>query len=916
MGEADEGPRGILLAPSRSQLKMTEPQDRPSPAAVLVLLFLGVGVFVLPQVFRQAGFLDFVDGSLRSGDVWATPGIGPLAALSFALDHELAAGTEVAGVMHLHSALLHVLAAIALLVLLVRRGLPSHRALAGAALFLVHPAMLETAVVIAFRPAILAALFAILAADFALRRMRGGGRWAGLAAFLLASAAVLSSPFAVVTPVFAWFLGVRAVPGRWALTALTAGASVGFCVTAVVAGGWPFTQFDPTSALDPLFALAWPRTGAMVLDSVLDSVFGAVVGSGPVAATLAFATLVVLLIFAARLRRAWPGIAAGAGILALGCVVAGATPRLAPDLGGGLAVIGLAVLFASMPLPRRVTVIAAAAAVLVGGSLDITLAARYQNSGTLLAGLTEQSHQAATLYAKGLAASPLDAQRRLARGHLERVVANSTDDAQRMVALELLVDVASRLGDAIAASQSAESLCVLGERLGVPAERMVALYLRAAECFSVENSRQKVDEYFGKARNLAPTHAAVVAADAEQLYVAFVHAVRRETGNPDVNVTPGWARDTDPRLVPIEAKIREAIDKDPDCYRALILRGRIAEATGAVLSAVPLYERAIEAGPKRAEARILLAKLYVTNDLAPAAEACVKKALHDGIDDPALHYLLGSIYAVQGRRDDARRYLEAYLVNRPGNRDAMVILANVISAEAMSQMDRIPVAELAKYAERIRQLNSEDPKGWMVRAAVLCKAKPRRFIEAIVLLEKAERRMPDNPDVKRQLACAHRDYGWTLTLQQRDSAMDHFKTFLELAPRGVRTEAVRNAIRSHCKALERSGRERLRAGEAAIAEASFGRSAFLSPRRPGAFFQLGLALMNQEKLEASLEAFEEAVRLGRLQKQDVSPFMLPLLDILQKTGRSDEAKKRGAAFLADPGDADEVTLQRIRAMLR
>jgi tetratricopeptide (TPR) repeat protein len=912
MGEADEGPRGILLAPSRSQLKMTEPQDRPSPAAVLVLLVLGVGVFVLPQLFRQAGFLDFVDGSLRSGDVWATPGLGPLAALSFALDHELAAGVEVAGVMHLHSAALHVLAAIALLVLLVRRGLPSHRALAGSALFLVHPAMLETAAVIAFRPAILAGLFAILAADFALRRMRGGGRWTSLAAFLLASAAVLSSPFAVVIPVFAWFLGVRAVPGRWALTALTAGASVGFGVTAVVAGRWPFSQFDATSALDPLFALAWPRTGAMVLDSVLESVLGA----GPVAATLAFATLVVLLILAARLRRAWPGIAAGAGILALGCVVAGATPRLAPDFGGGLAVLGFAVLFASMPLPRRVTVIAAVAAVLVSGILDITRAAHYQNSGTLLAGLTARSHRAATLYAKGLAASPLDAQRRLARGHLERVVANSTDDAQRMVALELLVDVASRLGDAIAASQSAESLCVLGERLGVPAARMVALYLRAAECFSVEDSRQKVDEYFAKARELAPTHAAVVAADAEQLYAAFVHAVRRETGNPDVDLTPGWTRDTEPRLVPIEAKIREAIDKDPDCYRALILKGRIAEATGAVLTAVPLYERAVEAGPKRAEARILLAKLYIANDLAPAAEACVKKALHDGIDDPALHYLLGNIYAVQGRRDDARRYLEAYLVNRPGNRDAMVLLANVLSAEAMSQMDRIPVAELAKYAERIRQLNSEDPKGWMVRAAVLCRAKPRRFIEAIVLLEKAERTMPDNPDVKRQLACAHRDYGWILTLQQRDTAMDHFKTFLELAPRGVRTEAVRNAIRSHCKALESSGRERLRAGEAAIAEASFGRSAFLSPRRPGAFFQLGLALMNQEKLDASLEAFEEAVRLGRLKKEDVSQFMLPLLDILRKTGRSEEAKQRGAAFLADPGDADEVTLQRIRAALK
>ena len=160
------------------------------------------------------------------------------------------------------------------------------------------------------------------------------------------------------------------------------------------------------------------------------------------------------------------------------------------------------------------------------------------------------------------------------------------------------------------------------------------------------------------------------------------------------------------------------------------------------------------------------------------------------------------------------------------------------------------------------------------------------------------------------------DLGWMLTMKERDLAMDHFKTFLEIAPPGVRTEAVRNAVEAHCKALERRGRERLRAGDAAVAEASFSRSARLAPERPDAFFQLGLARMNQEKLDAALDALEKAVALGRAKGQDVSHFLLPLLDILQRVGRGDEARERGATFLRDPGDADPVTLERIRALLR
>ena len=52
------------------------------------------------------------------------------------------------------------------------------------------------------------------------------------------------------------------------------------------------------------------------------------------------------------------------------------------------------------------------------------------------------------------------------------------------------------------------------------------------------------------------------------------------------------------------------------------------------------------------DARILLATLYVSNEQHGAAEMCIQEALSAGLDDPVLHYLLGNIYALQGRNSN------------------------------------------------------------------------------------------------------------------------------------------------------------------------------------------------------------------------------------------------------------------------
>ena len=508
---------------------------------------------------------------------------------------------------------------------------------------------------------------------------------------------------------------------------------------------------------------------------------------------------------------------------------------------------------------------------------------------------------------------------------LENALPQLPDGPPKLSALALQSRVCSDLGRAAAGGRRAPprarvpspSGCTPRATTTSTSARARRRYLRAVECFSIENSRAKIDAWFERARALAPHHPEVIAGDAERAFVAVVHAVRRAKGDPNVDGKPGWLAADDPRLAPIRAQIDAALRGDPRCYRALVLRGRISEANGGVLSAVRPYEDAIAADPSRVEARVLLATLYVASSLPDLAEACVQKALHDGLDDPALHYLLANIYAVQGRRDDARRYLEAYVENRPGNRAAEVLLANLLSAEALSRSDRIEPAELQRYADRIRGLNPEDPKGLLVQAAALCKRRPRRYVEAIVLLEKAQAKMPGDRDVARQLAAAHRDLGWSLVMQKkRELAMDHFKTFLALAPAEMRTEAAHNALVAHCKGLERDGREQLRAGEAGRAEAAFQRSTELVPSRAEAFYQLGVARFHQQKLAPACAAFERAVALRREKAADFSDYVVPLIDALQRSGRGDDARRLGAEVLARPAAAEAATLAKIRAMLK
>ena len=233
---------------------MTKPPELAGPWSLLILALLGVVVFV-PPVW-DAQFLNF-DDNLFFGDgeatvfgqVWAEGDYGaildprrtianaylPVSHLSLYVDYVAwrVLGGD-AATARLHSLLLHVLAAFVLARLLGRLGLRRGAATAVAAVFLVHPALVESVSWVSSRKDVLSGLFSFLCLGAVARNAQAprgatvawSALWAMLALYSKGTAVVLLLLAPVVT-----LLARRGEDGaaegarRWA-PALAVGAAV------------------------------------------------------------------------------------------------------------------------------------------------------------------------------------------------------------------------------------------------------------------------------------------------------------------------------------------------------------------------------------------------------------------------------------------------------------------------------------------------------------------------------------------------------------------------------------------------------------------------------------------------------------------------------------------------------------------
>ena len=329
------------------------------------------------------------------------------------------------------------------------------------------------------------------------------------------------------------------------------------------------------------------------------------------------------------------------------------------------------------------------------------------------------------------------------------------------------------------------------------------------------------------------------------------------------------------------------------------------------------YRNAIQIEPKDPEPHLLLANLYLQQDMVAAAERAVLVAMGKGpaIQDPRVEYCLGLVYFLQGRQDSARKRLERVWQLQPGNLGVRRILSKVLAAQALSRVGQVPPATLAGIATRIRELDPQNPQGLVVMAVV--KSGEKRFRDAIVLLEEARKQLTRDGDVVRRLAGAYRNHGYQLLFRKKiEPAMDQFHAFLDIAPKGMPTTAVRGAVGSHCQRLERHGWDEMVRGNFATAEASYKRSVRLLPDRPAGYHCLAAAKLAQKQFEVALRAAQTAERLAKQQQDTYGLYRMLQVDILQQMGKGEAARKLALDFLQHPGgEADEV-IAAIRKMIR
>jgi tetratricopeptide (TPR) repeat protein len=290
------------------------------------------------------------------------------------------------------------------------------------------------------------------------------------------------------------------------------------------------------------------------------------------------------------------------------------------------------------------------------------------------------------------------------------------------------------------------------------------------------------------------------------------------------------------------------------------------------------------------------------------AEVAIRAGLAAGARDPGMIYRLAIALGGQGRFTAARDYFESYLRVRPRDPAARTALAGVLAAIASRLVAREPPEVIARYADRILELDPDNPKGMMLRAHVARAAFD--LVMALELLERVRVAMPDDPEVVQLYAESLRDRGWQLQLAGDDeAALDAFVRFVAIAPPSIPTEAVKNAILQHWRVRLKRGQEALIAGDAAAAEVLLSRCLELRPE----ILQLGMALLQLHRPGDALACFEIAER-GQLDKGfDRSLAVLYQVHALRALELDDDARECARAYLDAPDtDADPDVLSRLR----
>ncbi|HLU39414.1 MAG TPA: tetratricopeptide repeat protein, partial [Planctomycetota bacterium] len=708
------------------------------------------------SAFLEGGLAVALDPRATIADAYL-----PVAHASLWVDWALG-GSELPAIPRLHSLLLHVLVAFLLARLLGRLGLGAAAATGAAAVFLLHPALVESVAWASSRKDLLSGLGVVACLSASVDWFRTPSRRRFLAAVGWALFALYSKATAVVLAPLAVLLAWVAVPARtegprlrrWpllcALGALCAAAGLHHAAVAARAGtlggGVDAGVAERAPGVPGAFAhylatIAWPSGLNVLYPEVLTlqafaerAVAGCIVLAA-VGAAAAFALT--------RPRWRLCGVGLCATLLAL---LPFNTALPASSIAAADRYLYLALPWAALALAAA----AGPAAPIACAALAVVLA--FPALGRVCA-----FANSVALWEASLAVDPRNAVACLNLAQAQGDRARMRELVEQAATWARYPQHVLRAEDALATlcwqderrqravrhvQRALEAARALGDGPAARYER-VRLALRGAMMAQATGERDLADELAADALQLAPDHAQVLAYRAASLL--------HQACGADGTLRP----DTDAAFAEARTLLDRAFAADSAAADPHVVLGQWHAARGERLLAVKAFDDALARDPANAEAHLAKVDLLLGQSLFTAAEAAARRAIASGSSDASMLSRLGMALAGQNRLDDARSYYEAYLAIRPNDGHVRRLLAATLALALRPLLFQLPPEQLEPRAERIRELDPEHPAGAL--ALAVARRHQRRLPEALVLLEGVAAALPDDPDVRRLHAETHRD---------------------------------------------------------------------------------------------------------------------------------------------------------------
>lgn len=828
---------------------------------------------------------------------------------------------------HLHSALLHGLAGIALLQWLRHWRVGPGVAAGTVAFFLLHPALCESVAWVSGRKDVLSGLFCFLALwAAALHAARGRAVHAALAAALVALA-MLAKATAVVAPLLALVHGLAFAVGRrrWLAPLLMALACAPLVLVhqsyAAAAGtlaeGSLLQRLPqvPGALLHYAQTALWPlglnvlHPEVATLERLRAQLPLGLVTLGLLAAATALAWRLGRRSAAARALAA-ASVSFFAAILpfntAYPASVIGVADRylyLAAPFCGLVVMRGLAL--AVRPRPWVAVALGIAAVLLVG---TWRRAADFADSERLWrASLEQDADNAVALLnltqarvaQKGGAVAAVAAE---IEPYCERAALVARYPEHERRAALWLVRLAAMAGRREAAAlwaeravAAAEGIVASGRATAATAQALLVETLLVAQTPLREASRIATAEaMIARAQELSPQDPRVAAA--RTLLLVQAQLARGGAPQPD---DPVW------RELLTRVEEAQALGDSPELDFAA---ATLARLSGQRLRAIASYRRALAAQPDLVDAWVGAAEVCLDSGLAQEAEDYARSAIarisqQGRLVDPRLRLCLARALQGQGRLDEAIGSLQDYCDQAQGrDEDARRLLSGLLMHKARQRLAEPDVTreELQRLVDRALAYNKDEPAVDLVRAKLA--RDGRQFAAAVEALERLQLALPELDDARVMLAESLRDLGYERLFAKDDrGAAAAWLRLREVAPDHVSIEAVQLQMNAMWRRLERQGIEARQRGDEAAAAACFRLCLQLDPAQHWAAWLLVSRHFEDPAADAQeLDAWSQQALAGQQQHGlDCSRQLYVRARVLDRLGRRPQAQ----ALLAQQLDA-------------